>query len=281
LHAWVFSPWASRLGDGPDPPDVHVFREGLPTLDIEVREYHPASDRVAMEERARELREILDGLIGRLPSLKGVAVRLLVQDAKMPRRSRQRAIAEELVRCIESVLSRGWVSGGRFELSFLNHVKPGTYDEDVIGSLDLSAKEWPLVAEHMRQVDLHLTAFDYFFPSGVYQAQSAFCSPRDDAFRSILEGKERRLDNAIRKGRYSKGESPLWLLIPVNVSNDLSSFVFNNVRLKQSIDECGFDFQSSVFDEVWLTDETGGGKSQCVHPWGDRIYRAASVRAGG
>ena len=178
------------LGDGPDPPDIHVFRAGLPRLDIEVSEYHPTSDRVEMEERSRAFLAILNGLIEPRASLNGVAIRLLVKDAKMPRRSQQRAIAEELVQCIESVLRRGWISEGRYELLFLDYVIPGTYDQDVHGSLDLSAKEWPIVAEHMLQVDLHRTAFDFFFPAGIYQAQFAMCSPRDDSFRAILERKK-------------------------------------------------------------------------------------------
>jgi hypothetical protein len=262
------------LGDGPDPPDIYVFRQGLPRLDIEIREYHPTSDRVKLQSQSREFLEILNGLIEKHPNLNGVSLLLLLQNALMPKRSEYRAIAQELVLCIETILRRGWISDLESELLFLDYILPGAYEHEPRGTIDLSAKEWPLVDKHISQIDLSIRHVPFALQAKIYQTHVAWCSPSDDQFRAILKGKKERLEKAIQSGSYFRGESPLWLLIPTNTLNDLSSFVFNSARLKDAIDKCGFDFNTSPFDEVWLMDETGSGRSQRIHPWDTQTFGA-------
>jgi hypothetical protein len=268
----ITMPFLEVLSVDADPPDVRVSREGLPALDFEVSEYHSSPDRVAMEKRASELREILNALLEQKPALNGVSLRLLVEDAKMPRRHEQASLAQQLIQCVETILSRDWASAGPYEVVFMPYLRPGAHDGDGRGSLEVSAHEWPIVAQHIRQIDLSRWNFDFQLPVTIYQAQFAICSPRDEAFRYLLEEKMECVSTAMRNGRYVGGNSPLWLLIPVNLSNDLSSFIFNDHGLKASIDSCGFDLASSPVNEVWLLDFASRNKAQRVHPWDDRIY---------
>jgi hypothetical protein len=85
-----------RLEDGPDPPDVHVIRDGLPLLDIEVTEYHPEADHVGIEMRWNQLRGCLNELIRQRPVLRGVHVGPIFVDNKIPSARRHQAITEEL-----------------------------------------------------------------------------------------------------------------------------------------------------------------------------------------
>jgi hypothetical protein len=258
------------LEDGPDPPDVRVLRDGLPSLGVEVTEYHPDADRVGIQLRWSQLREILDELIRQSPALKGVHIGPIFQDNRIPSRSRHLAIAEELVRCAEHSVKQGWLGQGELKLSFQEWVPPTKCYPMTCAWFVFSAREWPTLARFVSVLNLFSIDFAGYLPTNNPQAQAAYCSPYGDAFLTLLEEKERSIRTAIAEAKYLKGESPLWLLIGCNTKGDLSSEIFGSEDLRRAVDESGFDFANSPFDEVWLMDDIGGGRSQRIYPWGDR-----------
>jgi hypothetical protein len=92
---------------------------------------------------------------------------------------------------------------------------------------------------------------------------------RGKAFRELLEKKKERIVQATRQGKYLKMESPLWLLIRCNTNRDLRSEIFGSEDLRYAVDESGFDFANSPFDEIWLMEGTSNGRSQRLYPWQD------------
>jgi len=103
-------------------------------------------------------------------------------------------------------------------------------------------------------------------PVTSYQAQAAWCSPCNEALRLVLDRKDGAIRTAIADGRIS-AIGPLWLLIVANNPNDISSFAFASAELKIAIDACGFDFEASVFQEVWMLDGCHSGRVQRLYPW--------------
>ncbi len=255
------------LEDGQDPPDVRVIRLGLPSLSIEVTEYHPQDDRVGREKRWKQLQDTLFGLIKKRPLLEGVYISPIFKDFKIPQQTYHGQLSEELVQCVEYARARGWVIQRWRKLAFQQYVEPGKVLPIPPDWIILPAKEWKLLAKYIDVVYLFQIPGGGFMPSNNPQAQTAYCSPYGAAFLSLLEEKEESVRTAIMKGKYSKGESLLWLLIVCNTIADLSSRIFGSEDLRHAVDESGFDFANSPFDEVWLMDESGGGRSQRIHPW--------------
>jgi hypothetical protein len=254
------------LDRGTDPPDVIVHQDGKPPIEIEVIEYHPEDGRVGIEKRWRQLKKELDSQIKERPLLKGVSVNPIFHDAMIPKLPYHRTIAEELVRCAEYAFGRGWVGRELCKLLFRDNVESASYVKISHDWLDLPSKEWSVLAKHVNVLYLQHDPFDFHFPSNNFQTQTARRSPYAAAILAHLERKEEKVRKAVQDGRYSKGEGPLWLLIVSNTLGDLSSFAFGNDRLRQAIEESGFDFEGSLFDRVWLIDESGGG-TQCLFPW--------------
>jgi hypothetical protein len=268
-----------NLKDGCDPPDVRVIQDGSPALDIEVREYHAEADRVGVEKRWHQLRAVIDDLIKQRPTLKGVALLPIFQNHRIPSRRHHQEIGDELTRCAEFVVKQGRLDQGGRKLSFQDWVPAGTCLAMSPPWLHLPASEWPTLAKHVSAVTISRIAFSGYLPCNNPQAQTAYSSPYAGAFLTILEEKEDRVHAAIRKGTYSKAESALWLLVVCNTRGDLGSSIFGDWQLKSSVAECGFDFEKSVFEEIWLMDEINGGRSQRLHPWLDRVSPAINVEA--
>jgi hypothetical protein len=268
------------IEEGQDPPDVQVIQDGFPALNIEITEYHAEVGRVGIEKRWRQLAETIYDLIKQRPALKGVSADPIFLDHRIPSRIHHGEIACELLRCAEFVLDHGWLEIGNRKLSFQSWVSTGLCYPITPSWTVLPASEWPTLAKHVSAVTVSKIDFAGFLPSNNPQAQSAYSSPYAGAFLSLLEEKEDSIRRAIRTGKYAKSNSALLLLIVCNTRGDLSSEIFGDWQIKPSLDECGFDFQNSVFDEIWLMDEIGGGKSQRLHPWDDRIHAATSRKSG-
>ncbi len=256
----------ARIDKGPDPPDVIVHRDDLLPLEVEVTEYHPETLRVGMEARAGQFRQTLDGLVAANPSLKGIYINSHFYDNGIPSRRHHDVIATEVVRFVEYAMNRGWVGRERHKFSF-----QGTRT-DIIASdwIALPAERWPVLARFMSVLEVLDFPFDGYMPSACYQAQVGWCSPYAQPFAQIFGSKAEKLRNASQEGRYARGDSPLWLLIVCNRSGDLRSNIFGGWELKSAVEESGFDFADSPFDEVWLTAENLGGRSQRLFPWDDQ-----------
>ncbi len=259
------------VAPGNNPPDVIVTRERMPPLEIEVTKYHPEEDRVGMELRASQIREALNGLIRQSPNLKGISVGVHYQDLRMPKARDHTSIASEIVRLIEYAVANGLVVEGNRKFC----VVPDPVLNRISNFFFLPAADWPLLAKHVSVVYLSRFPFDYYLPSNNTYAQSGYCSPFPEAFQSIFSAKEAKIRRAIKHKTYARCDSPLILLIPCNIRGDQRSYIYGSDLLRDSVEECGFDFASSHFDEIWLMDLCGGGRSQCLYPWESRSMVAA------
>ena len=257
------------LEDGQDPPDVRVLRNGSPPLDIEVREYHPDVDRVGMEKRARQFLDILDGLVQQQALLKGVHFNVTFRKPGIPQHRHYAPISQEAIRCTEYAIHQGWIGQKTVKFSVQDFVKSNTFLCLPPSWIVLPAGDWPVLFRHVDALEVFQIQFDGYLPSSCYQAQTAYCSPYAAAFSALLNDKHGSVHEAIQAGRFSKASSPLWLLLVSNTAGDLSSEIFGDWQLKQSVADCGFDFENSLFDEVWLMSEAEGGRSQRLHPWAD------------
>jgi hypothetical protein len=260
----------TRLERGGDPPDVVVHRDGSPPFGIEVTEYHPQEGRVAVQTRWEQFRETIDPLVAAQPLLAGVQISLTFRDPLIPQRRHHAALAGEVVRCAVFLRQGGWEGPRPRSLYFLDM---GRRRFDRIDTDDwiFSAADWPELATHVSQLDLrHHPAIPYPLPISNYQAQAAWCSPSGDALRDALDRKEAAVRAAVDQGRYAPGE-PLWLLVVANNLNDISSFAFADERFKEALDDSGFDFQASVFQEVWMSEGCGPRRALQLHPWGGSV----------
>jgi hypothetical protein len=265
----------TTLTSGNDPPDVIVHRGNMPLIEIEVTEYHPEDDRVGIEKRWQQLRDLLYSTIKEHAQLKGASITPIFRDAKLPQRRHHPAIAESLLACAEHLLNQGWAGSERLRVVFGDCVDRGSYRQIGPRQLVLPAKEWPVLAKHVSVIYMQFISWNGYLPVNNPQAQTAWCSPYPAAFLEILERKESKIRSAIHTGKYSKGDGPLLLLIVSNVPGDLSSSIFGDEHLEQAIRESGFDFEGSVFDEIWLM-EAHSGQSQCLFPWAVRVGEGSS-----
>lgn len=263
------------LTRGSDPPDVIVHRRSKPSIEVEVTEYHPEDDRVGMEKRWQQMRDLLYLEVKKHPQLKGVSISVIFRDRRVPRQCHHPAIAESLFACAEFLLQQGWIGPERLKVYFGDYVDRGFYRQIGPRQLVLSSKEWPVLGRHVTALYIRSASWNGHFPVSNPQAQTAWCSPYSAAFLEILERKEWKIRNAIESGRYSKGEGPLLLLIVSNVPGDLSSSIFGDEHLERVIRESGFDFEGSIFDEIWLM-EAYSGESQCLFPWARQIAEGPS-----
>jgi hypothetical protein len=247
---------------GSDPPDVNVRRAGLPPLDIEITSYHPENDRVGMEKRANQFRALFDDLMRQSPKLKGVSIGMIFHDSRMPGDSRHSQIASEMIRCVEHAVDQGWVIDTNLNISFAENYFDIEDEWFVLPSAD-----WPLLAQHVNVLQLSRFPWDGYLPTNNFYAQAAYSSPYPDAFLKLLTKKEESVRDAIQKRTYVRGHGPLWLLILSNIPGDLASHVYGDPWLRSAVDDSGFDFGNSVFDEVWLMDLAGGGRSRRLYPW--------------
>jgi hypothetical protein len=254
------------LERGGDPPDVVVHRNESSPLGIEVTEYHPQDGRVGVQTRWEQFREVLDPLLAARPLLAGVQISLTFHDHSVPKRSHHASLAREVVRCAEFVRQCGWEGTRHRSLYFLD---TGGQHFDRIGPDEwiFSAADWPELAAHVNQLELRYYGVLYPLPISNYPVEGAWCSPSADALRASLDRKEAAVRAAIDQGRYAPGW-PLWLLIVANNPNDISSFAFADEGLKEALDSSGFDFQASVFQEVWMSEGCGPKRVLRLHPWG-------------
>jgi hypothetical protein len=248
---------------GSDPPDVIVDREGLPQLEIEVTKYHPEQGRVGMEKRAKQFGEVLDGLIRQSPRLRGVAVAVHFRDTRMPSTSQHVPIASEMIRFIEHCVDQGWVIENDRRFS----VVAGCQALVCVGDFFiLPVARWPLLAKYVSVVYLSRMSVEVYLPSQNFYAQAGYCSPYPEAFLEIFTKKENKVREAIKLGRYAKQGGPLFLLVLCNIKNDLTSEIYGADGLQESVKESGFDFDNSLFDEIWLM-ELERGRSKRLYPW--------------
>jgi hypothetical protein len=257
----------SRLDRGSDPPDLIVLRSNLPPLEIEVTEYHPQRDRVGIEDRWRQLRSALDRSIEERSRLKGLSLTPIFRDRRLPRLRHHKAIAETVATCVEFIVNQGWIGHERCKVFFADHPVGARYRMMGTRQLVLPREEWPVLARHLSALYIDSFPWDGHLPTNNPQAQAGWCSPYPAAFLGILERKEQSVRRAIEAGKYSKGEGDLLLLIVCNVPGDLTSSIFGDENLEEVIGEVSFDFEGSVFDEVWLM-EAISGCSQRLYPTG-------------
>jgi hypothetical protein len=127
------------------------------------------------------------------------------------------------------------------------------------------SSKWPSLAEATSVLKLFRTEFDDFLPTNNPQAQAAWSSPYPAAFRKFLEQKTENIREATEQGKYAKVNGPLWLLVVCYTRRDLSSEIFGSEEIKYSVEESGFDFANSPFDEIWLMQDSRG-LSDCIYP---------------
>lgn len=247
---------------GPDPPDVIVRRVGALPLGIEITAYHPDEDRMGLEKRSGQFRDVLYDMIRESPKLKSVLIQIFFHDGKAPRANRHSPVGAEMVRCVEYAVDQGWVGEAPRKISFVD----GWYDTGDHWII-LPSAEWPLLAESVDLIQVSRMSWDGYFPSHDFSAQAAYSSPYPEAFYRLLAKKEAAIRDAIQSKKYVQGEGPLWLLILSNIQGDLASHIFAEAWLREAVEDSGFDFGHSVFEAVWLMDVQGDGRSQRLYPW--------------
>jgi lambda repressor-like predicted transcriptional regulator len=255
----------SSLERGSDPPDVSVKLRDSLMLHVELTDYHPNWDRVGLEKRSRSFRQLLDQLICSRESLKGVFIRTVFKDERIPSERLHLQIGEEVIRVAESMVNQGWANEVGINVSFTNQDMPTS--PHIFSSWCLLAKEEsPILFKSINTIHVSSFEFSGYLPCAEPFAQAAYCSPYPEAFLDLLTKKEQKMRNAELVGSYVPGLAPLWLLIVCNNRGDLSSEIFGSEWLQESVEECGFDFQGSAFNEFWLMRESGG-VPQRLHPW--------------
>jgi hypothetical protein len=256
----------SRIERGGDPPDVLVyFDEGVP-LGIEITEYHPEQGRAAAQKRWSQLLETLESLRADVASLHGVKINVTFRDPELPPHRYHTALAQELIRCVKDQAQAGLEVGDYREICFVNWPLDRPLKKSSDGWL-YGAETWQLLSEHLTLVELKRWRWPILDPIPIsnYQTQTGWCTPNSGALRSALEKKEADLRVAIQQGRYRPVE-PLWLLIIANNPNDISSFAHGSTRLREAVDDSGFPFAGSVFQEVWMSDAFGHQPPHRLYP---------------
>ena len=210
------------------------------------------------------------------PHLNGIQISLSFHDHRVPTLRDHGKLAAEVIRCVEFVRQSGLGrKGGPSLLCFLDITWRGS---GAVGA-------WPpligpYLRQHVSQLDLHQYHISHPLLISCWQAQGDWCSPSADALRAALEKKQDDVRKAVDQSRYTP-DGPLWLLVVANNLNDISSFAFtDDKRLKDAVNGSGFDFQASVFEEVWMLEGCGDGRAHATPPVGGLAARLVFHRGG-
>jgi hypothetical protein len=248
--------------------DFWVRRHASPTIALEVTEYHPDEHgvpRVQSESRWHQgLEPELERLRRARPNLQDVGVRVSFRDRRLPKRRDQSALAQEIVELVEQVAPALPNSGGEIAVIFLPKEMIDRVPAAAQGCVFMSREEWPGCCEHLSDISVRRWDIIVWPPWTCPQVMAAFVGFTGDELAEILRVK------AAKAPGYELGGAPLWLVVVTDLGNDVRSHAFptndDDVRrLADAIRASGFDFASSVFEQVWLFSEFTGCKL-CLHP---------------
>src|SRR5262249_50332455 len=233
-------------------------------INVEVTEYHPENGRVGAE-----IRWIMFGqeylLLAKDHDLKGVMIQIAFADDQLHITRDHKALAKQLVDCIECLIAKGWLHCGKWEVEFVQEVPHGREVPDGKFLL-LSSRQWPILSQYLSMVIVELCPIDHVLPCGNHQTETAWCSADADHFMHILQSKGKKVEYAVRSGRFSRGQNELILLIVVDTQFDLASMASGYHELRSKLSENGFNFEASVFTSIWIMSEQSKEVPWRLHP---------------
>jgi hypothetical protein len=244
----------------PDPPDIRVWCNGSPVVELEFTEYHVNHEEVATSDRwANLLWPKVDELRRKDDALKAVGAWVNFFDTKLPSLGKKEIeqFANELVELARQVTST-LGSSEDLKISFSPRSTTGKYPVIQCGWHRFPGEDWPLISLHLNTVKF--TKTPVVWPRWhCYQTDSGWMSLKVETFGKIFEDKERKVRNKLGAGIQTRGV-PLWLVIVSDLLNDLSSHVFpsnewDSEELFRIIRATGYDFAGSPFSQVWLFSE--------------------------
>ncbi|WP_148597528.1 hypothetical protein [Aquisphaera giovannonii] len=244
-----------------DPPDVCVRRDGKTILVVEVTAYHSGNAQVrASDKWNNRLWPKIDDLRRQEAILKGIMGSVAFKDINALRLNQEQysTLATEIVELARSI-SPNLDDHERVKATFAE-----TADTAPVSIIDprwlqVSAKLLPLAAKSLLSVTYSKHPVDWQ-PWSCPQIDAGWSKVSAEKFRSILEEKSAKVwKNSGDPSRYPPGASS-WLLIICDEVNDMSAHVFPSdsvarTALLQTIANCGFDFEKSPFNEIWLFSE--------------------------
>jgi hypothetical protein len=252
------------LKPGNDPPDVLVLCDAGMAIHIEVSEYHPEDDRVGAEKRWMLFsKEYLQ--IAKSSDLKGVMCHIGFADGQLHISRDHKALAKQLIDCIQCLIAKRFLELGRLELEFVDDLAFGVEEFDG-RHLSLSSRQWPILRNYLSMVIVECCPIDYVLPCCNYQTETAWCSASADHFMTILQSKEKKIANGVGAGRFSPERSELVLLVMVDTQFDLASMASDCEGLRSELVEKGFDFEKSGFSSIWIMPDRTDGRPWRVHP---------------
>ena len=267
--------------DPPEPDNIvqgvrlcELGAEGVSSLYVEVRGYHPAASggdgfrRTENDSRWQE--ELLPAILTARkanPAMKSIAAEINFKDVRLPSKRHDQSIVADLIRAVEAAIPR-ILPGQSLEVSFQPRetvVKCPTYAGNMTF---LAAEDFPVAAEHLGIIRMESYPDWEWPPWCCPRMLCGWNSPSADEFTDILRDKEAKAQKYDTQGR------PLWLLIVAELANDLESHVFPREEddldyLREQIAATGFDFAAGPFQQVWLFSEFTQG---CV-----RLYPTDQV----
>jgi hypothetical protein len=261
-----------QLDDG-EAPDFWVRRDGRVDFGLEITEYHPPAEgcrqarRCEIEARWRE--EIwpkLDSERRKLQSLEEIAVDFHFRDPRLPQGREHALLVQELIQAVSKFAHDVNPYGNGIEVCF----GPSETVKRAGGHLGrwrfLPDDEWPCSARHISSLAIRLWPGLHWPPWNCPLLDAAWPSPVAEEFVKVLCNKASKFTPR------SKSDLPIWLLIVCETQNDLQSHsVPSNPQdakhLVEAIEQCGFAFNKSPFEQVWLLSEFNGRKTQ-LYPAG-------------
>lgn len=250
----------------PDPPDIRVWHNSLPILNLEVTEYHVDREQVATNSRWRErLWPKVDVLRRKDCSLRDILGFVVFSDSTLPALNKREdeQLADELVRIAKHV---GSMLGDSEELkiSFSLRTVVASYPVISPGWIFFPSDEWPLCSQHIAAVTFSRIACGWHRWT-CPQVDAGWTQITTEKFRSIFDEKEAKVRKACHDvSRFPLGV-PTWLVIVCDLFNDLTTHLYpgseaDREELFQAIQQCNYDFAQSPFAEVWLYAEFAHSK---------------------
>lgn len=240
-----------------EPPDFWVRLHTPPDIALEVVEYHPNTDsgirRTQVEASWWKNLEPL--IVQKCGPIMDVSVHLSLDEKRLPKKKDCEAMASDLVRLVETVVSN---PNFRNADTMVEFGRKSTLPPGSPGEVFLSEEDW--------KAAFALTSLNVSRHPGVsvprwhcQNAATAWLGPDVDEFCRILEGKRDKAQ------KYNLGGAPLWLLVVCATGGDLQSHIFptsaeERSRLAEAVRLTGFDFAAGPFTETWLMSAQGEGR---------------------
>ncbi len=256
----------------PDPPDIRVWHNGSPILNLELTEYLVDDEQVATNSRwSKGLWPKVDVLRRKTIALRDIYGFVAFSDSRLPglRKREAEQFADEIVRLAEHVAPTLSASGD-LEVSFAPRADDISFPVIRPGWHRFAKEVWPLSSLHLRAITFSKVPFTWPRWS-CDQTIAGWTSVRAATFGSIFDDKDSKVREVLHDIKRFPPDVPLWLIIISDVVNDMTSHLFPSSKedrddLFRAIHESGYDLTASPFTEVWLYAASGRLKLRFFPP---------------